>query len=161
MSPVSAAAMQAMYEQNTGEVPIEIVTVDNPDAPGVAPFPLRVANHPADVVSNGNTFTAGSFEVIPPDQEAGLTEVAMKVGLNAPPHEFIAALRPLTCVPTFLVQVVLVSDPDVILREWADLKLRNVDADNVSIVFELRYEQLSEVPFPGHRYSVPLFPGLY
>ena len=161
MSPISAAAMQAMYEQHTEEVAIILVSVDNPDNPGVPPWPLRVADHPTDIVSNGETYLATHFELIPPDQQSGTTEVALKIGISAPPHVMVEQLRLVVGIPLFQIAIILASDPDTVLREWVDIKLRNVEADNVSIVFELRYEQLSEMPYPGYRYSLPLFPGLF
>jgi hypothetical protein len=153
--------MQAMYEQNTEEVAVALISVDNPDDPGAPPWPLRVADHPTDIVSNGETYMAGHFELILPDQEASGIEVSLKIGLFGPPHVMVKELRAVSEPPLFQVAVVLESDPDTILHEWIDITLRNVEADNVSIIFELRYEQLSETPFPGYRYSLPLFPGLF
>jgi hypothetical protein len=149
-----------MFEQSSGEVAVVLIEFDHPDTPGSPPWPFRVCDHTIDVVSNGNTFIAGPIGVQLPDQDSQ-AETSVKLTVLGPPQVFIEELRKINNPPTFKVQIVLLSEPDTVLEEYDQIILRNVEADRISIVFELRYEQLSEEPYPGDRFNVPLFPGLF
>lgn len=160
MSPISAAARQAMYSQETEEVLVALLTLDHPDVPGQGDFPYRLASNTEDVVSNGETYQAAVFEMQPPDEDP-TRQNSITLVVPGPPGDLVEDLRALLNTPTLDIDTVLASDPDTVLRSWPEITLREVNADNLSVSFTLQYERLWEKPFPRDRYSVRNFPGLF
>jgi len=159
--PITAAARQAMYAQVTDDFPVVLVSFDHPETPGLGEFPFRFASDSEDVVSNGDTYLAAVFSFQPPDQEPG-KELVARIAVPGPSINFITAVRSLGAVaPKFEVKIVMASNPDQVLREWKNIVLRNFDANAVGFVAELHFSRLTETPFPGDRYSLSNFPGIF
>lgn len=157
---VSAAAMQAMYEQNTSEIPLVLLTFDNPDDPGAEGFPIRLVGNSEPIVSRGETYAAALFQIELPQEEVGV-EPSLKLIIPGPPEDFIAVIRQIVSPPTFLLEIIISSDPDTVVRKWDQIVMRKVEADQAMVSFELRYETLSQEAFPGDRFSLPNFPALF
>ena len=158
---ISASARQKMYAQTTDATPLVLLEFDHPDNPGQGDFPAYLVNNPVAVESNGNIYQPVAFQALLPDQTGDSELPVLRLALVGPPHEMIAMVRPLQNPPTMKVSMILAEDPDTIMREWDNIVLRNVAADNLGLQFEMQYEDLALTPFPKNRYSLGNFPGLF
>lgn len=150
----SATAVRAVLGLEPDEVVIVLLTIEHP-----AIETIRVTNDNVDVTSNGNAFLSYPFEItLPPDAE---DPGAAQLVIGNVDRVITEALEKMDEPPTCTVQVVLASTPNIIEYEWANLVLRNANADDVTVTAVIGHPVIDSQPYPPIRATQRDLPGLY
>ena len=164
---VSAALRRATYAQQTGEVPVLLVTFDHEDLD----TPRRVSSDPTQrvevsdrivygTVSRGLTFYYAPFELaLPSDQEDAAPRT--RVRIDATDQALVDALRALVSPVQVTMEVVLASSPDLVEAETAAFDLVDVSYSAVELEGELVLDALTREPFPAMRFDPARAPGVF
>jgi hypothetical protein len=149
----------------TAEVFIILITIRH----STLVNPIRVSNDPTQLlpialvkgtVSNGEEFIFFPFEFVFPNQEAFASPVA-QIRLDNVSREISTIINELPSSPTFDVQVVLASTPDIVELELLDFKLRRVEWNAINVIGDISVEYFDQEPYPSGRFNPSGFPGLY
>ena len=154
--PLSTAAVQAAFAQETAEVFLPLVTLDHADLA----VPIRVVRNTEDVTSRGKFFVAFPFDIILPDQVEDRLAVA-RLTIDNVSREIGQAIRLVQSPLEVLVEIVRWSEPDVVEMSLPTLYLRNVTWDATTVSGELTVDDLSGEPYPVGRFVPSWFPGLF
>lgn len=163
MSPVTQPTRAEMYAQSSGKAPLILITATHPT--DTTNFPMRITSDSVNTVSNGETFLPTPFQIeLPPETKQG--DPRVRITLDAPTIDFVGIFRDLETPPTVKIEMVIGDSEgpgisDTIERVWDDLLLKNVEASDLKLTFDLGYEDFESTPFPRDRYDLAKFPGLY
>lgn len=124
---------------------------------------VRIVDNTADVVSNGNTYTAFPFAVTLPadtDQVAvsAQVRVANATRLLVPHVRTISGSRERALVTLTVVDS---TDPDTALVQHAGLELVDLSYDADFMIFSLSIDNFLNEPFPSATFSPRDFPALF
>lgn len=153
---VSLTTRQALYDQETGESFLLLVTINHDDLPQ----PIRVSSDEVDTVSRGNTFQKCAFEItLPDDVEERAPRARVRIG-NVD-RQIVKTIREIQTAPTITIEVVPGSDPDTVEAAFPDFILSDVSYDALVIEGEMSLDELLSEPFPSGRFDPARFPGLF
>lgn len=161
--PLSLAAKQAMRAHSTPKVLVPLLTVHHPDLQNTA---LYLASNTEDVLSNGDLFISFPFRFILP-LDNSKDDVEVKLELHASGSEtneednLVRIVRTIEEPPTSDLQLALADTPDTIEYEFLGLTWHDVNYADGIITCGLSYEDTLNEPFPGDRFDVRFFPGLF
>lgn len=169
MSPrqLSASTLASMYDEETGDGPIMLLTIDHEGLP--APILIssdatqRVRETDREViygtVSRGEEFLFFPFEmVLPSDEEGGVPNVRLSIdNLTA---EITDAVRELTSPPVILFEVVMMADPDVVEMSLPDFLLTDVEWTRERITATVSMDMLLTERM-GYTYRPTTHPGVF
>jgi hypothetical protein len=153
---VTATARQAVYDAETSEAFLILLTLTHADLAG----PIRVVNNAVDVVSGGDTFLAFPFRIrLPSDTDERPPRATLQI--DNVDRQIVTAIRTVTGAIGVLMEVVLASDPDTVEASFPDFTLRQVTYDALVVQGELSLEPVVLEPFPAQRFTPSAFPGLF
>lgn len=127
-----------------------------------APYTVRLADNPDDVVSNGQTFSAYRLKALTPRQSRD-PESDVKVLLANIDPTFLCRwflLMPRTEAPRFTIQRVRLLSPNVIEEEYNDCELVTVNGDDIALDCLCRWESMLSLP-ASKRMTRYYFPALF
>jgi hypothetical protein len=153
---VSATARQAVYEAETGEAFLILLTLEHVDLSA----PIRVSSDGVDTVSNGNTFTAFPFRLCLPEDSDERPPRA-KLQIDNVDRQIVLAVRSVTGPISVKMEIVLASDPDTVEASFPDFELRDVSYDALVVEGELSLESFLREPFPAGRFTPGDFAGIF
>lgn len=152
----TAAAVQAMLAQSTPEAFLALVTIAHPPTGDV----FRVVMNTEAVVSRGNSFAPYAFKFsLPAESGEEVGQVAFEI--DNTDLLLVDMLRRITSPAEFLIEIVLASAPDVVELAVADLVLREVSWDAVTIRGNLMLDDVLNQRFPKDVYDPIQYAGLY
>jgi len=157
--PISRSASwhRKVNAVSSAEAPIILLEIDHP----LFSVPARVVNDNQDITSNGDVYTALTFEITLPDDMEGQIPRA-QLSMDNIGRELTQPLEDSNGGEGATVRVmqVLRSAPNVI--EWeALLDMRNVSMTNLKVNAELSYEDILNRPAVAVRYDTFTAPGLF
>lgn len=152
---VSSLMRGVMFAQDTGNGLLVLLTIDHDDLAQ----PIRVVNNQVDVSSRGDLFTAFPFDIVLPEDEPDVAQVARLI-LDNISREITQAIRTISSAATVLVEVVQLKDPEAVEIAYPSLNLRNVRWDSTRVTGDLMSDDLHLEPCPGHHFSPTDFPGI-
>jgi hypothetical protein len=152
--PISDQLKRAVLRINSDEVVSTLLTISGD---GFSTF--YVCDNSADVVSNGQTFTAYPFEIELPGDREDASLCRLRIANVS--REIGQALEAATGQITVKVQLVMASTPDVIEKEFAGFDLRRSSRDVITVEGELQMAQFTNEPWPKIRATVGRLPGLF
>lgn len=156
MRNLSSTALQAIYDNDTDEVFLVLITIDH----SVLSEPIRVVANSENTTSRGDEYIAYPFDIqLPSDEESSPPRA--QIVIDNVDREIVKSLRSITSPASFSIEVVLASDPDVIEASWYNFELRNVKGDVFQISGELTIEDVSSEPYPGDTFTPSKFRGLF
>ena len=166
MSPITAAALEALFASSADVIVKEFLTVYDPDyADGAQPvgWPLRFVSHIAPITGPGGfIFSPALFEAVVPDET---TESAPELKITAlgPAEDIIAVLRSVPYAPRLKAELCTYDGTTVGPVEMAynDLRLRDASVEGMSISFSFGSDDLASLNFPHYRFSPLNTPGIY
>lgn len=153
---LSLTARQAINAQETGEVFLFLLTID--DASLAAP--IRVVNNTVNVTSNGNEFVAYPFEITFPDDDAE-TVGGATLRIDNVDRQIVQAVRSITSAPAVTLEVVMASAPDTVEAGPFDFSLQGVSYDALAVQGQLVFEDVLNAAIPQHTMTPQTFPGLF
>ena len=154
---LSTAARASLFAQQTGEVFVQLLTLEHPDLVE----PIRVCSDSIDTVSGGLTYQRFPFTItMPPEDEDAPPIVRLKIA-NAD-RTIVRSVRELSQNAMMVtLSVVMASSPDTIEAGPLEFKLRNVTFDAEFVEGELHFEDPLNEPFPADTFNPNTFPGLF
>lgn len=156
MRNLSAVLQRAAYAQDTKEVVLLLLAIDHPNLVS----PIRVVNNLEPITSQGYTWAAFPFEVsLPSESDDQIPSMPLKI--DNVDRQIVTAIRNLQGAPDITLDVVVASQPDIVEATFVGFKLKSVSYDNLVVEGEMRLEEILSEPFPQHRMTPSLFPGLY
>ncbi len=156
---VSLDFIAAVNAQETGEAFIVLVTIAHPDLPS----PVYLNNSGANLVSRGNTYLACPFQPTlvedtddrPPQAKLSIDNIDLTL---------VAALREAAAAgvpPLVALEVVRLSDPDLVEAEFTDFEMRDITYNSLTIEATLSLESLFQEPACGYSFTPTYFSGLF
>jgi hypothetical protein len=126
---------------------------------GASPDLFYVNNKEA-VTSNAQVYTPYGFNLILATED-GETLPTFQLAVDAVDRELIDEIRTLSSPPTVKIQIVPISDPDVIEIAIPDLEMRDIKYDAFTISGTLYWGEPLNQRFPAQRYTPENCPGLF
>ena len=154
---LSALARKALYSQETGEVPILLLTI----LVG-SEIAARICDSFTPVTSRGQTFSPFPFSLVLPE-ESDEGAMRARLAVDNVSRELTAWLRSLqpSPVPTVRIELVLAGTPDVVERSWPRLMFGAPVVDAATISVELTDYDISQEPVSQLTFDPAGFPGLF
>lgn len=163
---VSTTLHTALNAEETGEVPIILLTIDHPDLAE----PFYLSSDPTTrldtiapaygTVSRGETYLFVPFSLVLPDDKTDAPPVA-QISIDNVDRALIPILRSTSTPATVVIEVVLASAPDTVEFDTPELDLVAADYNAESITITLMQNALQTEPFPADLISPSNFPGLF
>lgn len=153
---LSAALMQALNAQETGEVLLHLLTIDHDDLPET----LRFVDNTVDITSGGNVYTAVAFQLaLPQEREDAMPQVQVRI--DNVDRRIMESIRPLVSPPAMTLAVILASSPNTMEFGPCNFTLRGVEYDARSITGVLAHEDVLNEPAMQYAFTPQNFPGLF
>jgi hypothetical protein len=163
---VSLNARQAMNAEETGAVPVILLTITHSDLPD----PLRLSSDPTTrlttdpltygTVSRGNQFLFLPFSAVLPDDKDEAPPQA-RIMIDNIDRELIPILRSTSTPAAVTIEMVLAGSPDVVEMAFAALDLVAADYDAAAITISLQMDAFITEPYPSDSLNPSNFPGLF
>jgi len=154
-----------MFEQQTGEVEVLLVTITHPDLAS----PVRVTSDPTERLSVeplvygtksvGLEYQFVLMSAITPDDQKGVPPRTALVFDNID-ADMVALARSFTKPASADLAVVFASAPDFVTQSYKGLRIVKVSYNEASVTFDLSREPLVSEPF-GARQTKNFYPGLH
>lgn len=153
---ISHAALTAMLAQSTGEVFIELLTINHASLTD----PIRLCNNGEEIVSNGLGYSPASFKAeLPADAEDREPRALMSV--SNVDQSIVGLVRGLKGRPTFTIAVVTASEPNVYEFAPHSFDVISVRGDVNALQFEMVFSELAQETFPKLHFSPVYFRALH
>ncbi len=167
MRSTSTTFREAVYQPETGEVFVLLLTINHDDLDD----PIRISTDNKDVftiegeeirgtASQTHEFLFLPMDIILPD-DSEETISSAKISIDNVSRDVLLSIRGLDSAPTISMQIVLASTPDVIEAEFNNFELKDVTADALVITGTLSLGNFLSEPFPGGSMLPSNFPGLF
>lgn len=166
MRVLSLNFRQALFSQESGEVPIFLLTVTHPaltDPILLSTDPTaRLSTDPLvyGTVSRGQDFLYAGVDITLPDEQ-DRTPPASKLTVENVTRDLIPLARSVSTPPKVLIEAVLASDPDTVETTFAEFDMTSLIADAAVLTFDLTIDALATEPYPSGTFSPAAFPGLF
>lgn len=165
MRPLSNAAKQALYAQQTSEVFIVLLTISHPsflDDIRISsdPYELLPSAGVRGVVSNGLEFPFLPFSISLPQQDDTGTSRA-SISIDNVDRRMVAAVRSANSALRIKIEVVLASDVNNVEISMDDYRLERVTYDAFTISGDISVEYFDLEPYPSKRFTPSDFPGIF
>jgi hypothetical protein len=155
--PLSSTARASIFAQETAEVWLFLLTITHPQLDQT----LRFVNNLTDIVSRGQTYLGGPFELVLPDEVDEDQPPRVSISIDNVDRTIVEALRSISGAPAITLEIILASSPDTVEAGPFDFTLRDATGDAVAVTGTLAFEDLLSEPYPAGTFSPANFPGLF
>jgi hypothetical protein len=157
---------KALFSQESGEVPIFLLTITHPSL--TSPIYLstdateRYSTTPLmyRTMSRTIAFLYAGIDVTIPDEQ-DKTPPASKLTIQNVTESLIPLARSVSTPPSVKIEAVLASALDTVEMTWPALNMSNLLYDANQLVFDLTMDALVTEPYPAGTFSPASFPSLY
>lgn len=163
--PLSNAAKQAIYAQQTDVAFIVLLTIDHTTFAA----PIRVASDPFEllpnagvrgVLSRSNEYIYLPFIInMPVQDDTGISKASISIDNIS--REMVARVRQATSALSITIEIVLSSDVDTPEISASDFKLERVSYDALTVSGDISVEYFDLEPFPSKRFTPSDYPGIF
>lgn len=157
---------KALFSQESGEVPIFLLTITHPSLTS----PIYLSTDPTTrysddppmyrTVSRTINFLYAGIDVTIPDEQ-DKTPPASKLTIQNVTRDLIPLARSVSTPPLVKIEAVLASAPDSVEMTIGALQMSNLTYDANQLVFDLTLDALTSEPFPSGTFSPAYFAGLF
>lgn len=166
MRVLSLNFREALFAQESSDVPIFLLTITHPDL--ATPILLttdptsRITTDPLvyGTVSRGQTFLYAGVDVTLPDEQ-DRSPPASKLVVSNVTRELIPLARSISTPAAVMIEAVLASAPDTVEMTFPALDMTNLLYDAMALTFDLTTDALATEPYPAGNFSPAYFPGLF
>ncbi len=166
MRVVSLNFRVAMFAQESGEVPIFLLTITHPELAD----PIRLTTDPTErfstdpllygTTSRGVQYLYVGMDVTLPDEQ-DKNPPASKLVVSNVNRDLIPLARSVNSPPSVTFEAVLASALDVVEFSIPALDMINLQYDAGQLTFSLAMDALTSEPYPAGSFSPSSFPGLF
>lgn len=163
---ISSGFRQALWAQETGEVVACLLTITHAelDAPiYISTDPTtRLTEDPVTygTVSRGKNYSYLPVSVVLPEDATDSAPNA-RLELDNTDRDLINLVRAITSPANVQLELILVSNPDIVEIDFPALKIGAAQYDAQTVSFDLTIDALFTEPFPGNDFLPSGFPGLF
>jgi hypothetical protein len=158
---------KALFSQESGEVPIFLLTITHPlltDGPIYlsTDATTRLSTDPLKygTVSRGITFLYAGVDITLPDEQ-DKSPPTSKLTVENVTRDMVPLARSATVPPSVKIEGVLASDLDTVEIMWPKFSMSNLTYDASYLQFDLTIDALVTEPYPAGTISPANFPGLF
>ena len=156
MSTLSPLAISSSLARETGEVFLILLEISHSSL--IKPHYL--VNNTENIVSGGNTYTAYPFDIqLQDENDESLGTV--KLIIDNVDRSLVALIRQMSEPPSFVIKLVLSSQPDIVEITISDLKLRECSYNRYTIEGELYSDDILSTRFPESTIDATQYLGLF
>lgn len=166
MRTVSDTFRHAMFDQQTDELPVLLLTIAHPDLGSV----WRLSSDNADLldfeeqlrgtISRGHNYYFFPMDVSLPEDGEDASNV-IQITLDNVTREITPLLKSTVTPASVTIEIVLASAPDEVEIEFPDFELASADVDAGSVVLSLTVDTMASEPFPADNFTPSSFGGLW
>lgn len=166
MRVLSLNFREALFGQESGEVPIMLLTITHPELAE----PIYLSTDPTErfltdplmyrTRSREIDFLYAGIDVTLPD-EHDKSPPASKLTIANVTRGLIPLARSVSTPPAVKIEVVLASDLDTVEMTWPAMDMSNLTYDASFLTFDLTIDALVTEPYPSGTFSPAYFPGLF
>lgn len=153
--PLSSNALGDLVAQETGEAWLTLLSISHESMPE----PLRFTSDTVDTLHAGNAYVPFPFSLSLPDNAEGRVPQA-RLTIDNTTTQIIAVMRVATTPPLVTIRIVRASDPDVVEKEYADIRMVGAQYDVQAITCRLEPAPLEAERVPFMRFDRQ-FKGLW
>lgn len=158
---------EALFAQESGEVPIFLLTITHPaliDGPillstdptvRLSDTPLRYGT----ISREAEYLFAGVDLTLPSEQDK--SPPASKLIVQNVTRDLVPLARSVNSPPAVKIETVLASSLDFVEITWPKFDMSNLTYDAGQLVFDLTIDSLVTEPYPSGTFSPASFPGLF
>jgi hypothetical protein len=154
--PLSLAAKQSLFAQETDVVWLVLLTIEHSDWA----TPIRIVNNYEDITSRGNLFLGCPFMVdFPEDSEDRPPQVSLQI--DNVDRSIMLELRALESNPTITLELITSANYDTVEIGPMEFSVKTVEYDALKITGSLSYEPVLYESYPSGRFTPGDWPGLF
>lgn len=163
---VSLTLRDAMYSQETGEIPVVLLTISHPSFAEIARLSsdptTRLSDTPLQygTVSRGQTYIFCPFSTALPDDIDQRAPTARLMVENVS-RKLVEIIRSVSSPATASIELVLASSPNSVEIEYPSFDIRSASYNANIMTLELSIDALTEEPYPAGNFDPSAFPGLF
>jgi hypothetical protein len=163
---VSDTLKQAMFDQETDEVIVLLLTITHPDLSET----YRISSDNADLLDEelqlrGTTSRENDYNFLPMSaslpEEGDDASNTIQITIDNVSQELTEPLKSVVTPATVTAEVVLASAPDDVEVTFPDFELTSADVDAGSIKFSLTVDVMASEPYPADNFTPSSFGGLW
>lgn len=157
---------EALFSQESGEVPVFLVTITHP----TLTTPIRLSTDATErmseepliykTVSRGNDFIYAGVGVTIPNEEDRSPPSAKLIIQNID-RDLIPTARSVNTPASAAIEIVLASDPDTVEISLVAMDMVNLVYNAETLTFDLIIDSMQTEPYPAGTFSPAYFPGLF
>jgi hypothetical protein len=157
---------KAIFAQESGEVPVFLVTITHPDLEA----PIFLSTDPTErlsldplvygTTSRGDEYLYVGMAVTLPDEQ-DKNPPASKLVISNTTRQLIPLARSVTSPPSVKIEAVLASSPDTVELAVPALDMVGLTYDAGQLTFSLSIDALTTEPFPSGSFDPASFPALF
>lgn len=123
--------------------------------------PIRVVNDHEDLTSRGNSFVGLQFRISLPGVDTQ-SPLRARLTIDGVSQQIMEQARRITSdPPRVLIEVVRLSDPEVVEMSYPNMQLQNVRPDGLRVSGDLIFADLATQSFTYINFTPGIFPGLF
>lgn len=166
MRTLSLNFRRGMFAQESGEVPIFLLTINH--ASLTTPFLLstdattRLSTSPLayGTVSRSNTYSYAGVELTLPD-ELDRGAPAARLSIQNVDRRLVPLARSISTPASCKIECVLLSALDTVETTWPSFDMSNLEYDAAMLSFDLTIDALATEPYPALKFTPGYFPALF
>lgn len=157
---------EAIFSQESGEVPVFLLTISHPDLDEnillSSDATERLSTDPLvyGTLSRGREFLFVGMDLSLPDEQ-DKSPPASTMTISNVGREMIPLARSVTSPPTVKIEAILASDPDAVLFDVPALDMIGLQYNAGELIFSLVMDAMAREPFPAGTFDPASFPGLF
>lgn len=166
MRVLSLNFRKALFSQESGEVPIFLLTITHPqlDEPVLLSTDptTRITTDPLvyGTVSRGETYVYAGVDITLPDEQ-DRSPPSSKLTIENVTRDLIPLARSISTPAQVVIEAILASAPDTVETTFAAFDMTNLVADTAVLTFDLTIDALATEPYPSGTFAPSAFPGLF
>jgi len=157
---------QALFAQESSEVPIFLLTITHPQL--TTPILLstdpttRISDEPLvyGTTSRGSTFLYAGVQLTLPDEQDRQAP-SSKLTVDNITRDLIPLARSIATPASIMIEAVLASALDTVEMTFPSFQMTALTYDVSTLQFDLTLDALTTEPFPAGDFSPAYFPGLF
>lgn len=163
----SLTTIRAMMEQQTGDWPVMLLTIDHDDLDEAlhvsSDATTRIGEVDGRIVygtsSRGTDFVFYPVSMaLPSDEDGAAPATTLSIETS---QDVMEVVRSLSSPPSLLMELVMGSDPDTVEMSQPDFAIISVDYNINTITAEVTVDFLAGEPMPAGKYRPGSHPGLF
>jgi hypothetical protein len=166
MRTVSDVFKKAMFDQETSEIPVLLLTITHPDLPET----IRISSDNADLLDyeqqlRGTISRLNNYNFLPVSaslpEEGEDASNTIQITVDNVSQELTEPLKSTVTPATVTVEIVLASAPDDVEVSFPDFQLTSADVDAGSVKLSLTVDVMASEPYPADNFTPAAFGGLW